>query len=77
MVVASSHGRFFILSKAHIVLCLDHITCVQYNPELKQAVVWLTNGKMIEVIEPQDYNELVGEIADHSDYHLFKGVKKQ
>ena len=54
--------RFLILSKAHIVLCLNHITHIQYNPELKRAIIWLTDGKIVEVMEPQDYNDLVEAI---------------
>jgi len=54
--------RFLILSKTHIVLSLSHITHIQYNPELKRAIIWLTDGKIVEVMEPQDYNDLVEAI---------------
>jgi len=54
--------QFLILSKAHIVLCLNHIIYIKYNPEFKRATVWITGGKMVEVMEPQDYNDLVEAI---------------
>ena len=67
MTSTHSYGRFLILSKSRIILCLNHVTCIQYNPELQRAIIWLTNGKFVEVMEPQDYDDLVREIVHRDD----------
>ena len=69
--------RFLILSEANIVLNWNHITYIQFNPELERATIWLTNDEYFEV-QPQDYDNLVLALAnDRLDCYQFKGVKEQ
>jgi len=41
----------------------DQVTHIDHNPDHKKAIVWLINGKYLEVLQSEDYQRLMAVIA--------------